>query len=187
MFTLDGFLHVALVLPTILFVPGYAFLSVLFPEGSRLASSRDNRRTWGRQDHFGQAGQSENLSLLGDVERLALSVALSLACDSLIVFENLKGIKGLGWSHLWAYFRFKQVITYKAHQHGIPTVTLGKAQTRHTSQDCSACGRRTSDEDDDGRIARAQFRCDAWEYGPADADSNAAINIATRQLSTLFS
>lgn len=104
-----------------------------------------------------------------------------------IVFENLKGIKGLGWSHLWAYFRFKQVITYKAHQHGIPTVTLGKAKTRHTSQDCSACGRRTNDEDDDGRIARAQFRCDACEYGPVDADSNAAINIAARQLSTLFS
>ncbi|RRJ34090.1 zinc ribbon domain-containing protein [Halocatena pleomorpha] len=104
-----------------------------------------------------------------------------------IVFETLKGIKGLGWSHLWAYFRFKQVITYKAHQRGIPTVTLGKSQTQHTSQDCSACGRRTSEADDDGRITRAQFRCDDCGYGPVDADSNAAINIATRRLSTLFS
>jgi uncharacterized membrane protein len=86
MFMLSGPLRVALVLPAILFVPGYAFLSMLFPEGSRLSRSRDNRRSWGKQDHTEQGGQSNDSSLLGNVERLALSIALSLALVSLIVF-----------------------------------------------------------------------------------------------------
>lgn len=104
-----------------------------------------------------------------------------------LVFENLKGIKGLGWSNLWAYFRFKQVITYKAQQQGLPTVTLDKRQTQHTSQDCSACERRTGTDDADGRITRSQFRCDACGYGPVDADSNAAINIAKRHIAVVLS
>jgi uncharacterized membrane protein len=86
MFTLSGPLRAALVLPVILFVPGYAFLSTLFPEGNRLSRSRDNRRSWGRQDRTEQSGQSDDSSLLGNVERLALSIALSLALVSLIVF-----------------------------------------------------------------------------------------------------
>ena len=86
MFTFTGPLRIALVLPVILFVPGYAFLSVLYPEGSRLSRSRDNRRTWGRQDRSGQSGQSDDDFLLGNLERFVLSIALSLAIVSLVVF-----------------------------------------------------------------------------------------------------
>jgi uncharacterized membrane protein len=84
--TLDGLLRVALVLPVILFVPGYAFLSMLFPEGSRLSRSRDNRRTWGRQERTDRREESGDSFLLSDLERLGLSLALSLAIVSLIVF-----------------------------------------------------------------------------------------------------
>jgi uncharacterized membrane protein len=86
MFTFTGPLRIALVLPVILFVPGYAFLSVLYPEGSRLSRSRENRRSWGRQNRSRQGEQSDDAFLLGNVERLVLSVALSLAIVSLIIF-----------------------------------------------------------------------------------------------------
>lgn len=85
MFTFTGPLRIVLVLPVILFAPGYAFLSVLYPEESRLSRSRDDRRTWGRQDS-GRGGQSDDDFLLGNLERFVLSVALSLAIVSLIIF-----------------------------------------------------------------------------------------------------
>ena len=112
-----------------------------------------------------------------------------------LVFEDLIGIKGLGWSNLWSYHRFKQVVTYKAHQAGIPVLTLTKGQTQGTSQECSACGHNPHyDPDGDGsetipekegiagRIARGQYHCKQCGYGPVDADVNAAINIALRLL-----
>ena len=109
-----------------------------------------------------------------------------------IVFEDLIGIKGLGWSHLWSYFRFKQVIAYKAHRAGIPVITLTKDQTQGTSQKCSVCGHNPHDKDGDsipekaditGRISRGEYWCDECGYGPVDADTNAAINIGSKLLS----
>ena len=99
-----------------------------------------------------------------------------------LVFEDIKGMGGMGWGHLWSYFRFKQVVTYKAHQEGIPTLTLSKPETRNTSKECSVCGSNpeTHDKAHGGRITRDQYRCDACGYGPVDADTNAAINIGRR-------
>ena len=109
-----------------------------------------------------------------------------------IVLEDLIGIKGLGWSNLWAYFRFKETIAYKAHQRGIPVLTLSKVDTRGTSQTCSVCGHNPHWNPDEsvetvpekegicGRISRDQYRCGECGYGPDDADVNAAINIANR-------
>lgn len=88
--TLDGPLRVALVLPVILFVPGYAFLSMLFPEGSSLSRSRsrsrNSGRTWGRQDRTSQRDETDDSFLLSNLERFGLSLALSLALVSLIIF-----------------------------------------------------------------------------------------------------
>lgn len=86
MFTFTGPLRIALVLPVILFVPGYAFLSVLYPDASSQSRSRDNRRGWGRGDRSGRGGESDDAFLLGNLERFVLSIALSLAIVSLILF-----------------------------------------------------------------------------------------------------
>lgn len=86
MFTFTGTLRIALVLPVILFVPGYAFLSVLYPEASSQSRSRDNRRAWGRGDRSGRGEESDDDFLLGNLERFVLSVVLSLAIVSLILF-----------------------------------------------------------------------------------------------------
>lgn len=88
--TLDGLLRIAVVLPVILFVPGYAFLSMLFPEGSRLSGSRsrsrsrNSGRTWGRQTN--QSEETDTAFLLNNIERLGLSLGLSLALVALIIF-----------------------------------------------------------------------------------------------------
>ncbi|WP_330633584.1 transposase [Halocatena halophila] len=147
------------------------------------------QKQYGRETAHEELGkqlseQSQHLEheYANDIIRYALEHA---PCG--IVFENLKGVKGLGWSHLWAYFRFKETISYKAEKHGIPIVTLDKSQTQYTSLDCSACGQRTGDGDHYGRITRDQFHCDECGYGPMNADKNAAINIAIRHLGELFS
>lgn len=89
LFTLDGPVRVVLVLPLILFFPGYAFLSALFPEESGLGRSRRGRQPWGSprrrgRDRGKQSGERE--MLLGNIERFVLSIALSLALVALVVF-----------------------------------------------------------------------------------------------------
>lgn len=84
MVSFDGHLRVALVLPLILFVPGYAFLSALFPEESSLSQSR-RRRPWSAAEQANREDTDESF-LMGNIERLGLSVALSLAIVSLVVF-----------------------------------------------------------------------------------------------------
>lgn len=85
MVSFDGLLRTALVLPLILFVPGYAFLSALFPEESSLSQSRRSRRPWSAAEQANRENTDESF-LLGNIERIGLSVALSLALVSLIVF-----------------------------------------------------------------------------------------------------
>lgn len=85
LFTLDGPVRIAFVFPLIVFYPGYAFLSALFPEESQLSRSRRGRQPWGSPNRRTQQG-SENDFLLGNIERFVLSIALSLAIVAFIVF-----------------------------------------------------------------------------------------------------
>ncbi len=85
LFMLDGPARVALVFPLIVFIPGYAFLSALFPEESELSRSRRGRTPWGSPNRHTQQ-DSENEFLLGNIERFVLSIALSLAIVAFIVF-----------------------------------------------------------------------------------------------------
>ncbi|RRJ30559.1 DUF1616 domain-containing protein [Halocatena pleomorpha] len=85
LFTLDGPARTALVYPLLVFLPGYAFLSALFPEESELSRSRRGRQPWGSQTRRAQQG-SETDFLLGNIERLVLSIALSLAIVAFVVF-----------------------------------------------------------------------------------------------------
>lgn len=86
MVSFDGLLRIALVLPMILFVPGYAFISALFPEESSLSRSRRSRRPWGASEQGGRSSNPDESFLLGNIERFALSIAISLAIVALIVF-----------------------------------------------------------------------------------------------------
>lgn len=85
LFTLGGPARTALVWPLIVFLPGYAFLSTLFPEESELSRSRRGRQPWGSPNRHSQQN-SENDFLLGNIERIVLSVALSLAIVAFVVF-----------------------------------------------------------------------------------------------------
>lgn len=85
LFTLDGPARIALVWPLIVFLPGYAFLSALFPEETELSRSRRGRQPWGSPNRHTQQ-QSEADFLLGNTERLVLSTALSLAIVAFVVF-----------------------------------------------------------------------------------------------------
>ncbi|WP_330631664.1 DUF1616 domain-containing protein [Halocatena halophila] len=84
-FMLDGIARIALVLPLIIFLPGYGMLSVLFPEESKLGRARRGRRPWGSPDRRSGQG-SEDDYLLGNIERFVLSIALSLALVAFTVF-----------------------------------------------------------------------------------------------------
>ncbi|WP_264556186.1 DUF1616 domain-containing protein [Halocatena marina] len=86
LFSFNGPLRIALVLPLIMFVPGYAFLSALFPEESSLSRSRRSRKPWGASDYPGRQTNQDDSFLLGNIERIGLSVVLSLALVSLVVF-----------------------------------------------------------------------------------------------------
>ncbi|UPM43336.1 DUF1616 domain-containing protein [Halocatena salina] len=85
LFTLDGPARTALVYPLLVFLPGYAFLSALFPEESQLSRSRRGRQPWGSPNRQAQQG-SETDFLLGNIERFVLSIALSLAVVAFTVF-----------------------------------------------------------------------------------------------------
>ncbi len=84
-FMLDGIARIALVLPLLMFLPGYGMLSVLFPEESKLGRARRGRRPWGSPDRRSGQG-SEDDYLLGNMERFVLSIALSLALVAFTVF-----------------------------------------------------------------------------------------------------
>ncbi|GAA0241128.1 DUF1616 domain-containing protein [Haladaptatus pallidirubidus] len=69
---LDGPLRVAFVLPLVLFLPGYAFISAIFPE----AGNDDTRK-------FG-SDKSEAIYAVGGPERVGLSVTVSVAIVPLV-------------------------------------------------------------------------------------------------------
>ncbi|WP_129115371.1 DUF1616 domain-containing protein [Halegenticoccus tardaugens] len=78
---LGGPLRIALLLPMMLFIPGYALVAVLFPE--RRSSSRA-LRSLDRARVIGPRGRE--YFQIGTAERLVLSVALTLAIIPLALF-----------------------------------------------------------------------------------------------------
>lgn len=85
LFTLNGPARTALVYPLLVFLPGYAFLSALFPEESELSRSRRGRQPWGSPNRRTEQN-SETDFLMGNIERLVLSITLSLAIVAFVVF-----------------------------------------------------------------------------------------------------
>ncbi|WP_231189769.1 DUF1616 domain-containing protein [Haladaptatus sp. DYF46] len=69
---LGGRLRVALVLPLVVFLPGYVLISAVFPEGEE-----DENRTFG-------SGNDDAAYAVGGPERIALAVALSVAIVPMI-------------------------------------------------------------------------------------------------------
>lgn len=96
-----------------------------------------------------------------------------------IKLENLKGIakrytkkyrkEGNFTLNSWPFFKFKQILTYKAILSGVRVIEICPAGT---SQNCSRCGLK-------GNRDRKLFRCEQRNCEHVDhADVNAAFNIA---------
>lgn len=85
--TFNGPLRVVLVLPVVLFVPGYAMISAMYPEKESISPSRSRkgRRKWGDSAPT-QQSEDDDAGLLGNIERFVLSIALSMAIVGLILF-----------------------------------------------------------------------------------------------------
>ncbi len=105
-----------------------------------------------------------------------------------IQMEDLEGLKdvlrGTFIGARWRYHQLQQFIEYKAKEVGI---VVRKVNPAHTSRRCSKCGFINSDFDRAYRDAHrtekgsAKFLCPECEY-EADADYNAARNIATLEI-----
>ncbi len=74
--------------------------------------------------------------------------------------------------HSWAFHQLQNFAAYKAQRVGVPTVWV---DPRNTSRTCSRCGHC----DKANRQTQAVFLCRSCGYA-ADADHNAAVNIAAR-------
>lgn len=84
---LSGPLRVVLVLPVVLFIPGYALVSAMYPEKESISPSRSRkgRRRWGDSAPT-QQSEDDDAGLLGNIERFVLSIAVSMAVVGLILF-----------------------------------------------------------------------------------------------------
>lgn len=97
-----------------------------------------------------------------------------------IAVEKLKGIRGRvrvnkavrDDLHSWAFYQLGEYIRYKARLAGVPVTEV---DPRNTSRTCSKCGHC----DKGNRKSQAEFLCQVCGYA-ADADLNAAVNIAAR-------
>jgi len=72
----------------------------------------------------------------------------------------------------WSFYQLRQFIRYKAELAGIPVIFV---DARYTSQTCSVCG----GVDKANRKSQSVFSCVSCGYS-ANADTNAAVNIAAR-------
>jgi IS605 OrfB family transposase len=75
--------------------------------------------------------------------------------------------------HSWAFFQLRQYIAYKAARAGVPVHLV---DPRDTSRTCSACGHCEKAN----RKSQAEFLCQRCGFR-ANADDNAALNIARKQ------
>ena len=110
-------------------------------------------------------------------------VATALTSKKAISLEDLTGIrdrvsvlgKRMRWMlGNWSFFQLAQYVTYKAESVGIPVV---KIDPRNTSRTCCVCGHCEKFN----RKSQAKFVCQQCGHH-ANADLNAAINIAARGL-----
>ena len=100
-----------------------------------------------------------------------------------IAIEDLKGIRGRTRFQRkqrakmsgWAFNQLRAFVTYKGQLYGIPVVAV---DPRNTSRTCSKCGHCEKGN----RPSQAKFHCRQCGY-IANADYNAAVNIAARAAS----
>ena len=72
----------------------------------------------------------------------------------------------------WSFFQLQSFIEYKAKRQGVPVQSV---DPRHTSRQCAACGHTEKAN----RKTQSRFQCVSCGH-IANADQNAAINIAAR-------
>jgi IS605 OrfB family transposase len=113
--------------------------------------------------------------LLHEYANTLLEEAIEHNC-SIIVFEDLEGIRENISNdkkfQQWAFYKFYQIVVYKADEYGI---SIEQEPPEYTSQDCSYCGF----VDSKNRKNKCDFECQECgrEY---HADYNAAKNIGLR-------
>lgn len=113
--------------------------------------------------------------------REVIKIATKNNCGT-IQMENLTGIsEGKQPKYLkdWTYFDLQTKIQYKAEEAGIKVILI---DPQYTSQRCSKCGHIA----EENRETRDRFVCKECGY-TADADYNAARNIATPDIESLIS
>jgi len=111
-------------------------------------------------------------------------VAKAKDTNRAIAVENLTGIRSRVTVRRrqrarhanWSFFQLKQFLGYKAQLAGVPLIEV---DPRYTSQACSVCGC----VDRANRPDQATFLCTSCGHS-ANADVNAAANIAARAAST---
>lgn len=117
--------------------------------------------------------------------RFIVQKALDYGCGT-IQMEDLEDIKGIAENKFlrdWTYFDLRQKVKYKAEEHGIE---LKLVDPRYTSQRCSKCGwidRQNRPKEEKGQ---AFFQCTECGY-KANADYNASVNLATKDIDKIIS
>lgn len=99
--------------------------------------------------------------------------------------EDLQGIHATEEKFLkdWTYFDLRQKIKYKAEEHGI---TFRLVNPRYTSQRCSQCGHIDAKNRPKEEKGQAFFQCTQCGYH-VNADYNASVNLATKDIETIIS
>ena len=116
----------------------------------------------------------------GAWSRSVVEFAAKNGCGT-IQMEDLTGIaegKKSKFLKGWAYYDLQQKIRYKANMLGI---NVALVDPKYTSQRCSCCGYIS----EDNRLTQAEFICRKCQF-TANADYNAARNIATRDIAEII-
>jgi len=144
----------------------------------RLRKSLQSKGTRSAKRHLKRASGREK-RFQRDINHQISKQIIELAREtqSAIALEDLKDIRKTAKHkkkqrrkfNSWAFNQLRQFISYKAQREGIPVITVEPA---YTSQLCSICGNI-------GIRNGQNFYCPACSFR-ADADYNAACNIASR-------
>ena len=144
--------------------------AMLQKAGSRRARRRLHALS-GKQSRFQKiTNHMISKAIVSKAKRLSLSISVE---DLTHIREGIKARRAnRNKLHNWSFFDLKAKIEYKAKRFGIPFVAI---DSRNTSKQCSECGHIAKAN----RKTQAIFKCQVCGY-EANADQNAAVNIAAR-------
>lgn len=139
------------------------------------SAKRKLRQLAGKQANF---QRNENHRISNRIVRKAKDTNRAIAVENLTGIRSRTTVRRRQRARYanWSFYQLKQFVSYKAQLAAVPLIEV---DPRYTSQACSVCGCISKAN----RPDQSTFSCVSCGYS-ANADHNAAVNIAARAAST---